>query len=136
MAFPSPCLCNEENRLTAAFATNPTPFGKGLLDASISTHEWRVGVFVDSLRKVGFTSEAEMIHGLSVPSQRLIFFLHDNNNPKQNIATIASFVAKVSEHSTSETACDALESHYIVPRKSDLTLSVWYNMVPSTHVCN
>ncbi len=135
MGSSSPCLCNVLNRLHAAFAHNPTPFGKGLLDACVSTHEWRVGVFADSLHKEGFTAEAEMIRGLSIPCQRLIFFLHDNNNSSHAVATIAGF-AKVSAYATAESACEAFTQSHIVPRKSDLYLPVWYQMVESAHVCS
>lgn len=104
------------------------------MNAAVGAFGDTMSVFVNELRKAGFHDAADAIASFDTPQKRLVHFLF-RNNPGPDVATLATHVNNVAKFSTAQDACDALASDYCVPRKSDLTLPLWYHMVPSTHVC-
>jgi hypothetical protein len=106
-----------------------------LLQATEDAFAVTIRVFIKALRDAGFHDAADALASFNIPLQRLAHFLF-RNNPDANVTTLAMHVTNVAKHSTAEVACDALSLHYCVPRKSDLTLPLWFVMVPSTHVCS
>lgn len=129
-----PCLCNGSNENTASLASNPSNLGLGLMYAPVRAFGDTISVFADELRKGNFLGAATALGSFNTQQKRLVHFLF-RNNPGPDVATLATHVNNVAKFSTAQDACDALASDYCVPRKSDLTLPLWYHMVPSTHVC-
>lgn len=131
---PVPAL-SKMSKNTAAYASNPTTLGRGLMNAAADAFADTIRVFVNELRKAGFHDAADALASFDTPQQRLVHYLFRNNSPKSRVDELAMHVTNVAEHSTAEVACDALEPHFIVPRKSDLTLPLWLEMASSTHKC-
>ena len=91
--------------------------------------------YVRGLRDAGFYNEAAALASFNIRQKRLVHFLF-RNNPGRGAEALAMHVTNVAKYATAEGAHAALAASYCVPRVSDLTLPLWYEMVPSTHVCN
>ena len=128
MSKPTPCLCNADNERYAAFASTPTALGQDLLNATVSAFAWTIDTFVDVLRKDVSYDAADALASFDTPQQRLTHFLFLNNprQPADEPCALAKHVLNVALYSTADAAWDALASSYCVPRKTDLTLPLWY----------
>ncbi len=104
-------------------------------DSAVEGFAGTIAVFVDALRKDGFHDAADALASFDMPQQRLAHFLF-RNNPGRGAEALAKHVRNMAVHSTAEGAHAALAASYCVPRASDLTLPLWYEMVHSTHVCS
>ena len=134
----TPCLCNVTNKRTDTYASNPkrSALGTGLMNAAVTAFTDIIDVwYVDALRKDGFHDAADALASFNMPQKRLVHFLF-RNNPGRGAEALAKHVRNMAVHSTAEGAHAALAASYCVPRASDLTLPLWYEMVPSTHVCS
>ena len=132
-----PCLCNDTNKRTDTYASNPnrSALGTGLMNATVSAFAWTIDTFVNVLRKDGFHDAADALASFNMPQKLLVHFLFRNNHGR-GAEALAMHVTNVAKYATAESAHAALAASYCVPRASDLTLPLWYEMVPSTHVCS
>lgn len=136
----TPCLCYEYNRRYASIASAPSIYNKQLLDIPGCEFANTITRFVNVLDTAGFDTEGTQLSVFNIPQQRLVHFLF-MKNPRDHeqytcAASLAIHVRNVAKHPTAEDACDAIASSYRVPRKSDLSLPLWYAMVSSTHICS